>query len=175
MSLRAPLFSLIPEQTEQIARAAFPKGNPYMRMRDELGPIYTNPDFAHLFPTDGQPAYAPAHLALITIMQFAEGLSDAQTADSVRGRIDWKYALAMELTDPGFNSSILSEFRTRLIAGNAELLLFETMLTLFREQGYVKTRGRQRTDSTCAASRGAGIPTTGRKHSKGGAWAIQVT
>jgi len=148
MSLRAPLFSLIPEQTEQIARAAFPKGNPYMRMRDELGPIYTNPDFAHLFPTDGQPAYAPAHLALITIMQFAEGLSDAQTADSVRGRIDWKYALAMELTDPGFNSSILSEFRTRLIAGNAELLLFETMLTLFREQGYVKTRGRQRTDST---------------------------
>ena len=148
MSLRAPLFYVIPAQTEQIAHAAFPKGNPYMRMRDTLGPIFTNPDFAHLFPTDGQPAHAPAQLALITIMQFAEGLSDAQTADSVRGRIDWKYALALELTDPGFDSSILSAFRTRLIAGNAELLLFETMLTLFREQGYVKTRGRQRTDST---------------------------
>jgi len=148
MSLHAPLFYHIPEQTVAIAQAAFPKGNPYMRMRDALGPIYTNPTFAHLFPKDGQPAEAPAQLALVTIMQFAEGLSDAQTADSVRGRIDWKYALALELTDSGFDSSILSEFRTRLIAGNAELLLFETMLTLFREQGYVKTRGRQRTDST---------------------------
>ncbi len=148
MSLRAPLFCIIPEQTEQVARAAFPKGTPSMRMRDALGPIFTNPDFTHLFPKDGQPAYAPAQLALITIMQFAEGLSDAQTADSVRGRIDWKYALALELTDSGFDSSVLREFRTRLIAGNAELLLFETMLTLFREQGYVKPRGRQRTDST---------------------------
>jgi transposase len=92
MSLRAPLFYIIPEQTIQVAQAAFPKGNPYMRMRDALGPIYTNPDFAHLFPNDGQPAQAPAQLALITIMQFAEGLSDAQAADAVRARIDWKCA-----------------------------------------------------------------------------------
>ncbi|HXH13354.1 MAG TPA: IS1182 family transposase [Alphaproteobacteria bacterium] len=148
MSLRAPLFYQIPEQTIQVARAAFPKGNPYMRMRDALGPIYTNPDFAHLFPKEGQPAEAPAHLALVTIMQFAEGLSDAQAADAVRGRIDWKYALALELTDPGFDSSVLSEFRSRLIAGQAELLLFEQMLTLFRERKLLKARGRQRTDST---------------------------
>jgi transposase len=148
MSLRAPLFSVIPEQTEQIARAAFPKGNPYMAMRDAMGPIYYNPDFAHLFPKTGQPAEAPANLALVTVMQFAEGLSDEQTATAVRGRIDWKYALALNLTDPGFDSSVLSEFRSRLIAGNAELLLFETMLTLFREQGFIKVRGRQRTDST---------------------------
>lgn len=148
MPLRAPLFYQIPEQTAQVARAAFPKGNPYMRMRDQLGPIYTNPDFAHLFPNDGQPAEAPAQLALATIMQFAEGLSDEQTATAVRGRIDWKYALALELTDPGFDSSVLSEFRTRLVAGNAELLLFDTMLTLFREQKLVKARGKQRTDST---------------------------
>jgi transposase len=148
MSLRAPVFYQIPEQTAQVARAAFPKGNPYLRMRDTLGPIYTNPDFAQLFPNDGQPAEAPAHLALVTIMQFAEGLSDSQAADAVRGRIDWKYALALELTDPGFDASVLSEFRTRLITGNAELLLFETMLTLFREQGLLKAKGRQRTDST---------------------------
>jgi transposase len=148
MSLRAPLFYQIPEQTVQVAHAAFPKGNPYLRMRDTLGPIYANPDFAHLFPNDGQPAEAPAHLALITIMQFAEGLSDPQAADAVRGRIDWKYALALELTDPGFDASVLSEFRTRLITSNAELLLFETMLTLFREQGLLKAKGRQRTDST---------------------------
>jgi len=148
MSLRAPLFYQIPEQTAQVARAAFPKGNPYMLMRDLLGPIYTNPDFAHLFPKDGQPAEAPAHLALATIMQFAEGLSDEQAATAVRGRIDWKYALALELTDPGFDASVLCEFRTRLLAGNAELLLFETMLTLFREQKLIKAKGRQRTDST---------------------------
>ena len=119
MSLRAPLVYVIPEQTVAVARAAFPKGNPYMRMRDALGPIYLNSEFAALFPNTGQPAQAPAQLALITIMQFAEGLSDAQAADAVRGRIDWKYALALELTDAGFDASVLSEFRTRLIQGNA--------------------------------------------------------
>lgn len=148
MSLRAPVAYLLPEQTVQVAQAAFPKGNPYMRVRDHLGPIYTNPEFAHLFPKQGQPAQAPAHLALVCIMQFAEGLSDQQAADAVRGRIDWKYALALDLTDPGFDASVLCDFRKRLIAGNAELLLFETMLTLFREQGLLKARGRVRTDAT---------------------------
>jgi transposase len=148
MSLHAPLASVIPEQTVQVAHAAFPKGNPYLRMRDALGPIYINPEFRALFSKTGQPAEAPAHLALVTIMQFAEGLSDGQAADAVRGRIDWKYALALELTDPGFDSSVLSEFRTRLIVGNAEYILFEAMLTLFREHGLVKARGRQRTDAT---------------------------
>ena len=148
MSMHAPLFYAIPEQTTQIAHAAFPKGNPYMRMRDALGPIYLNPEFASLFAKEGQPAEAPAHLALITIMQFAEGLADEQAANAVRGRIDWKYALALELTDPGFDASVLCEFRKRLIAGNAERLLFETMLTLFREQGLIKAKGKMRTDST---------------------------
>jgi transposase len=148
MSLHAPLGYAIPEQTIQVARAAFPKGNAYMQMHDTLGPIYINPDFAALFPKTGQPAEAPAHLALITLMQFAEGLSDAQAADAVRARIDWKCALALDLTDPGFDSSVLCEFRKRLIAGKAELLLFETMLSLFREQGLLKAKGRQRTDST---------------------------
>ena len=148
MSLRSPLWSAIPEETIRIARAAFPKGNVYMRMHDALGPIYANPDFAHLFPRDGQPAENPAHLALITIMQFAEGLSDTQAANAVRGRIDWKYALALDLTDAGFDASVLSEFRTRLVEGQAEALLFETMLTLFREEQLIKVRGRQRTDST---------------------------
>jgi transposase len=148
MSLRAPPCDVIPEQTIQVACAAFPRGNPYMRMRDVLGPIYTNPTFAGLFSHTGRPAEAPAQLALITVMQFAEGLSDAQAADAVRARIDWKYALALDLTDPGFDASVLSEFRQRLITGHAELLLFETMLTLFREQGLLKAKGRQRTDST---------------------------
>jgi transposase len=148
MSLPAPRESRIPEETVRVARAAFPRGNPYMAMRDALGPIYADPQFAALFPKDGQPAESPAQLALVTIMQFAEGLSDRQAADAVRGRIDWKYALALDLTDPGFDASVLSEFRGRLVAGQAEMVLFETLLAHLRAQGLVKPRGRQRTDST---------------------------
>jgi len=148
MSLRPSSESCIPEETARVAHAAFPKGHPYLRMRDALGPVYSDPAFAPLFPKDGQPAEAPAHLALVTIMQFAEGLSDRQAADAVRDRLSWKYLLGLGLTDPGFDASILSEFRGRLIAGGAEALLFETLLTHLRAQGLVKPRGRQRTDST---------------------------
>ncbi len=90
MSLRPSSAPCIPEETDRIARAAFPKGNPYLRMRDALGPIYSDAEFAPLFPKDGQPAEAPAQLALVTIMQFAEGLSDRQAADAVRDRLSWK-------------------------------------------------------------------------------------
>jgi len=148
MSLQAPLGYVIPDETVRVARAAFPKGNPYMRVRDALGPIYTNPEFADLFPKDGAPAEAPAQLALISVMQFAEGLADPQAAEAVRGRIDWKYALALELTDPGFDASVLCDFRTRLISGGAEQRLFATMLVLFKQQGLLKAKGRQRTDAT---------------------------
>ena len=172
MSVPAPLSDAIPEETIRVARAAFPKGNVFMRMHDELGPLYRNPQFAALFSPTGQPAEDPARLALVLVMQFAEGLSDRQAADAVRGRIDWKYALALELTDPGFDASVLSEFRSRLIQGSAEELLLTNMLDLLRERGLLKARGKQRTDSTCAASRGTGIPAPGRKHSKGGAWVI---
>jgi transposase len=119
-----------------------------MEMRDELGAIYRDEAFRHLFPKRGQPAETPWRLALITVMQFAEGLSDRQAADAVRGRIDWKYALSLELDDPGFDSSVLSEFRTRLIEGGEGQLLLDTLLTRFRELGLLKARGRQRTDST---------------------------
>ncbi len=148
MSLRAPIIYCLPEDTARVTRAAFPKGNAYLRVYDALGPIYRNPEFAALFPKDGQPAVAPAQLALVTLFQFAEGLSDRQAADAVRGRIDWKYALCLELEDPGFDASVLSEFRARLIAEGAETVLFETLLAALKEAGLVKPRGRQRTDST---------------------------
>jgi transposase len=138
----------VPKETARDAKAAFPKGTTYMTMRDELGAIFEDTDFAHLFPSRGKPAMAPWRLALITIMQFAEGLSDRQAADAVRGRIDWKYALGLELTDPGFDHTVLSEFRTRLVAGQAAQLLLETLLTRVCERGLLKARGRQRTDST---------------------------
>src|SRR4028119_1401483 len=125
MSLQ-PLSSRdIPEMTSLVARAAFRKGNLYMRLRDELGTLYTDEDFAHLFPSRGQPALPAWRLALVTVMQFLENLPDRQAADAVRARIDWKYALGLELSDPGFHYSVLSEFRDRLVQGKAEHLLLD--------------------------------------------------
>jgi transposase len=148
MSLKPQGIAPIPETTARFAHAAFPKGNAIMRLRDALGPIYADEQFTALFPEDGQPALSPGLLALVTVLQFAEGLADRQAANAVRARIDWKYALALELNDPGFDASVLSEFRSRLIAGRAEMLLFETLLALLREQHLLKARGKQRTDST---------------------------
>jgi transposase len=138
----------VPKETARVAKAAFPKGTTYMTMRDELGAIFEDEDFTHLFPSRGQPAMAPWRLALVTIMQFAEGLSDRQAADAVRARIDWKYALSLELADPGFDASVLCEFRSRLLEGDSERLLFDHLLEKYREMGLVKARGKQRTDST---------------------------
>jgi transposase len=150
MSLHPQEIPPIPEETRRVAHAAFPRGNVYMRLRDELGTIYEDHLFTAVFSARGQPAESPWRLALTTVMQFAEGLSDRQAADAVRSRIDWKYALSLELPDPGFDHTVLSEFRTRLVAGQAEQLLLETLLTRVRERGLLKARGRQRTDSTHA-------------------------
>ena len=148
MSLHPQATYPVPEETQRVARAAFPRGNIYMQVADRLGTIYHDTQFAVLFPTRGQPADAPARLALATVLQFAEGLSDRQAADAVRSRIDWKYVLGLELTDPGFHHTVLSEFRTRLVAGEAAQLLLDALLTLAQAQGLLKVRGRQRTDST---------------------------
>src|SRR5450755_3022142 len=148
MSLKPQDMNPIPEETIRVAHTAFPKGNAIMRIRDSLGPIYTDAQFTVLFPHDGQPALSPGRLALVSVLQFAEGLSDRQAADAVRNQIDWKYALALKLDDAGFDASVLCEFRSRLLAGGAEMQLFETLLNLLREQGFLKSRGKQRTDST---------------------------
>lgn len=127
MSLRSPLFSCLPDETARVARAAIPRGNPYLRMYDALGPLFAIPDCADLYPADGQPTVDPALLALVTIFPFVAGLP---------------------LEDEGFDASVLSEFRARLIAGGAERRLFETLLERLKDVALVKPRGRQRTDST---------------------------
>ncbi len=148
MSLKPQATGAVPEETARVARAAFPQGNLYMRIRDEMGPIFEDPAFAPLFSTLGRPAEAPWRLSLVTIMQYVEGLSDREAADAVRGRIDWKYVLGLELTDPGFDSTVLCEFRARLVKGDAEQLILDRLLERCRERGWLKARGRQRTDST---------------------------
>jgi transposase len=148
MSLRRQMIGPVPEETERVAKAAFPKGNIYMKMRDELGTIYADEQFAALYPQRGQPAEAPWRLALITVMQFAEDLTDRQAAEAVRSRIDWKYALGLDLTDPGFHFSVLGDFRARLIGGGAEQVLLGRMLDVFQGRGWLKAGQHQRTDST---------------------------
>jgi transposase len=111
----------VPEQTAKVAKAVFRRGNRYMLMRDELGALYTDLDFVALFAVRGRPAETPWRLALILVFQFVEELSDAQAADAVRSRIDWKYALSLELDDAGFDASVLSEFRRRLLEGGVEM------------------------------------------------------
>src|SRR2546421_12918325 len=148
MSLPLPEPDAIPEETARLARTINPKGTLYMQIRDQLGVIYDNHQFAPLFSTRGQPAEAPWRLALVCIFQFIEGLTDRQAAEAVQQRIDWKYALALELSDPGFDFSVLSKFRARLLAGGDEMQLFDVMLVHLKTQGLLRTRGRQRTDST---------------------------
>src|SRR5712692_4161810 len=126
-----------PEHTQRVARAAFRRGNPYMQVADRLGTIYHDAQFTALFPRRGQPAETPARLALATVLQFAEGLSDRQAAEAVRSRIDWKYVLGLELTDPGFDHTVLSEFRTRLVTGEAEVLLLVLQLYLWNRTSFV--------------------------------------
>jgi len=139
MSLHPQSVPDVPETTVATARAAFPTGNRYMTMRGELGVFYADEDLTARFPSRGQPAETPWRLALVLVFQFAEGLSEEQAAEAVQSRIDWKYALSVELTDPGFDATVLSEFRTRLL---------DVMLARFKDKGLLKARGRQRTDST---------------------------
>jgi transposase len=148
MSLRPHALESVPEETARVARAAFPKGNPYLLLRDTLGTIFRDDDFATCFPLEGQPGLPPWRLALVTIMQFRENLADRQAAEAVRARIDWKYLLGLALIDPGFDFSVLSEFRDRLLASRAAELLLDKLLERCRAMGWLKVRGAQRTDST---------------------------
>src|SRR6195952_1173293 len=137
----------------RVAHAAFPKGTMVTRLRDEFSVLYEDEDFHKLYPARGRSGLTPWRLALVTVFQFLEHLSDRQAADAVRARIDWKYALGLELTDPGFHFSVLAEFRARLVANESEHLLLDRMLEQFKARGLVKARGKQRTDSTHVLTR----------------------
>jgi len=148
MSLQARERYPIPAETARVARATFPKGNLVMRLSGELGMIFHDQDCADLFPIQGQPAEGPTRLALVTLLQFMEGLTDRQAAEAVRTRIDWQYLLGLELADPGFDHSVLSEFRQRLLTHQAEARRFEAIWALARTRDLLKAGGRQRSAST---------------------------
>jgi transposase len=148
MSLKSAPIQPIPDETARVARAAFRKGSPLLELRDELGAVFADADFADLFSKRGQPGLPPWRLALITLLQFRENLPDRRAAEAVRARIDWKYLLGLELTDPGFDHSVLCEFRARLLEGSAEERLLHKLLDACHARGLLKARGRQRTDAT---------------------------
>lgn len=148
MSLHPVSHAHVPDDTAALFEALYPNGHPFIALREELGSIFTDAQFAHLYTSGGRPVESPATLALVLVLQHMDGLTDRQAADAVRTRIDWKYLLGLELPDRGFDFSLLSDFRQRLIDQQAEYLLFDHVLTAFKQRGLVKGGGQQRTDST---------------------------
>jgi transposase len=148
MSLEPRSDDGVPEMTARVVRAAFPKGTLAVRIREALGPLFADEDFAAAFPRRGRPAASPGALALVSVLQFAEGLSDRQAADQVRARMDWKFLLGLELDDPGFDFTVLGDFRDRLIRHGMEEKVLEAVLARLSGAGLLRAGGRQRTDST---------------------------
>jgi transposase len=149
MTLHPQLLPPVPEATVAAVQAAFPKGNLYVDLRAEFGMLYDDHLFADLYPPLGRPVeVAPWRLALVMVMQYIEGLTDRQAADAVRRCMDWKYALSLELTDPGFDFTLLHDFRDRLLTHEAAQRLLDTFLLACKARGWIHARGTQRTDST---------------------------
>lgn len=148
MSLHREAIGPVPEETIRVAEVVFRQGHRYIRLREALGTIFDDEDFADLFSSTGRPGEAPWRLAVVCILQFLEDLSDRQAAEAVRDRIAWKYLLGLELTDIGFDFTLLTDFRARLLAGGAEQRVFELVVQRLSEGGWIKKRGVQRTDST---------------------------
>ena len=114
--------------------------------------IFGDEQFAAAFGTRGAPAESPGALALVTVLQYVENLTDRQAGLMVARAIDWKYALGLELADPGFDPSVLSKFRARLVEHGLEQVVFDKMLEVLAAKGMVGAGGKQRTDSTHVAS-----------------------
>src|SRR5438128_9170803 len=128
MSLKSPGLEPIPEETRRLVKRLCPKGTTVTQLRDALGPIYSDEQFAHLFPKRERAAEAPWRLALVTVLQAIEGLTDRQAAEYVHTRIDWLYALALPLEYPGFDYTILSDFRQRMFSAQAQDLILESIV-----------------------------------------------
>ncbi len=136
MSTHARDTRSIPEETARLARATYPAGTFAMYLRDELGDVLDEP-FALLFRSPGNP-----RLAVVLVLQYIEKLTDQQAADAVRTRVDWKYALGLTLDDPGFDASVLSQFRVRLLETNASILLLQVLSEYCKHRGWLNTEGK---------------------------------
>jgi transposase len=157
MSMQPKPWPEVPADTAMVAKAAFRKGSLAIRARDELGAWCADADFAGVYGVKGAPGISPAQLAMVTVLQFSENLTDRQAADAVRGRLDWKYALGLALADDGFDFSVLSEFRDRLATAGQQRMIFDLLLERLKERGLVKPGGTARTDSAHVLARIRGL------------------
>jgi transposase len=142
-----------PEPAPEVAaavRAAYRRREPPLPVvvRDRLGELFPDAEFAPAFGVRGRPGWSPGRLALVTVLQMAENLTDRQAADAVRDKISWKYALGLDLEDEGFDASVLCEFRTRVVAHGLEQRVLDLLLDALKAEGLVGAGGKQRTDST---------------------------
>ncbi|MFE5581255.1 IS1182 family transposase [Kitasatospora sp. NPDC056531] len=119
-----------------------------VQVRDRLGELFPDAAFADAFGRAGKPGWSPGRLALVTVLQKAANLTDRQAADEVRENLAWKYALGLSLEDPGFDHSVLSEFRSRVVTHELEERALDLLLERLRGLGLVGAGGGQRTDST---------------------------
>ncbi|WP_222932839.1 transposase [Nocardia yunnanensis] len=148
MSLGPGPVKTVPPLTARVARASNPHGTTAMWIRDRLETLWSNEDFADWYPRDGRPGLSPAQLATVCVLQYVLDLSDRQAAEAVRCRIDFKYALGLELDDPSFHHSVLSDFRDRLAEADRADRLLDLALARLTEAGLVRERTTARTDST---------------------------
>ncbi len=147
MCLKAQPPWPMPAETAVVGEVLLKEDNPYRLTGDKLFEHLSDADFADLYSTEGKPGISPVILAFVTVFQFMEKFPDRQAAEALRMRVDWKYALHLPLTYAGFDYSVLSEFRDRLLAHEAEGRVFDHLVSEFRAWGLISERGRQRTDS----------------------------
>ena len=143
-----------PEPDPQVAAAIaakYPGKRPRplaVLIRDRLGQWLGDEDFAAAFGIRGRPGWSPSRLALVTVLQRAENLTDRQAAEAVRTRIDWQYLLGLRVDDPGFDHTVLAEFRGKVAGAGLEQVVLDALLEKLMAGGLVKAGGKQRTDST---------------------------
>jgi transposase len=143
-----------PEPDPQIAAAIaakYPGKRPRplaVQVRDRLGQWLEDEEFAAAFGLRGRPGWSPSRLALVTVLQRVEDLTDRQVAEAVRTRIDWQYLLGLRLDDPGFDHTVLAEFRGKVAEAGLEQVALDALLAKLAAGGLIKAGGKQRTDST---------------------------
>ncbi len=148
MSMQTPFPTQIPEETHRLVEPLLGATSVYRLIGDQIDQIISDEDFIDMYAEEGRPAVNPVILALVSVFQFTEKLPDRLAAEAAVMRLDWKYALRQELDWRGFHYSDLSNFRQRLLENERESVVFERLLAYLREQGYVRGRGKQRTDAT---------------------------
>lgn len=134
----------MPAETERIGQKLLRENDAYRLIGDQLFEQLREEEYADLYSAEGKPGISPVILAFVSVFQYLEKLGDRQAAQALRMRLDWKYALHLPLEYEGFDFSVLSEFRDRLIAGQAEGQVFEKLVEQIRKLGLIKEHGKQK-------------------------------